>query len=114
MTVIRGSFATLIAAMIGSLGYSVVAVETGSNALQAMEQKRIDLVVTDVVLPGGVSGPEFADRARRLYPGLKVVFMSGYPAGMGGHSTTLRSDDVLISKPFRKAELSKVIKDVFK
>ena len=39
---------------------------------------RIDLLLTDIVLPGGVAGPELAERARRLRPGTKVLYMSGY------------------------------------
>ena len=101
----------LLATMIGSLGYAVVAVEKASDAIEALEQKSMDLVVTDVVLPGGVSGPEFAGQARRLYPDLKIIFMSGYPAGGTGHNSALNPGDVLISKPFTKAKLSEVIKE---
>ena len=91
-----------------------MAVEKASNAMQTLERKRLDLVVTDVVLPGGMSGPEFADQARSLYPDLKFIFMSGYPEGVPGDSTVLSSKEVLLSKPFRKEHLSKAIGEALK
>jgi CheY-like chemotaxis protein len=88
--------------MLESLGYRVIAEATAAEARTALDGDDIDLVLSDVVLPGGTSGPEFADQARALYPGIKMIFMSGYPADAIGQGGALAPHEVLISKPFRK------------
>ena len=79
------------------------------NALAA--KGPFDLVLSDVVLPGGTSGPEFAEEARIAYPDLKIIFMSGYPAESANRNGFLGSDQVLLNKPFRKGELAKIVRD---
>jgi PleD family two-component response regulator len=60
---------------IESLGYSVVAAVDGNDALLKLKvNPDIDMLFTDIVMPGGVSGWELADRAREIRPGLPVVF----------------------------------------
>src|SRR3954470_13548017 len=61
------------------LGYRVIATRNAREALEILRQPRnIDLLFTDVVMPGGMFGPELAREAARLRPGLKVLFTSGY------------------------------------
>jgi PAS domain S-box-containing protein len=96
----------LVEAMVGSLGYSVITASTAAEGRTALESQEIDLVLSDVVLPGGVNGPAFAQEARDLRPGLRVIFMSGYPAGAAGHNSGLGLDDVLVDKPFRKQDIA--------
>jgi len=67
------------------------------------------LVLSDVVLPGGVNGPIFAREARDQNPGLKVIFMSGYPAGTASQEAALSPVDVLVNKPFRKQDIAKAL-----
>jgi PAS domain S-box-containing protein len=96
----------LVEAMVASLGYSVITASTAAEGRTALESQEIDLVLSDVVLPGGVNGPAFAQEARDLRPGLRVIFMSGYPAGAAGHNSGLGLDDVLVDKPFRKQDIA--------
>jgi PAS domain S-box-containing protein len=72
---------TLAARILEGLDYRVIEAaqaEVAGEALAADE--RIDLLLSDVVLPGKHNGPDFARQARETYPGLKILFMSGYPA----------------------------------
>ncbi len=70
-----------------------------------------DLVLSDVVLPGGISGPEFAETASALYPDLKVIFMSGYPVEAAKRSGTLGADKVLLNKPFQIQQLAVALRE---
>jgi PAS domain S-box-containing protein len=84
-------------------GFEVIAV---GDAVQALERlgdgRKVDLVVSDVGLPGGVDGWQFAVRARRLLPGVKIVLMTGYAQGS---TTTLGASTELLMKPFTVAAL---------
>jgi CheY-like chemotaxis protein len=60
------------------LGYRVLEAPTGAAALQILDSNKIDLLFTDVVMPGGVNGRQLADEAVRRHPGLKVLFTTGY------------------------------------
>ncbi|WP_025293233.1 PAS domain-containing protein [Sphingomonas sanxanigenens] len=87
--------------VVGELGHAVLEAGDGTSALAILEGgARIDLLVTDVGLPGGMNGRQLADRARVLLPGLKVVFITGYAesAVIGGQQ--LGGDMALITKPF--------------
>jgi len=101
-----------VAALEG-LGYRVREAADANAALQVLEEEaeNLDLLLSDVVLPGGVSGPELAAKARGLYPKLKLVFMSGYAADLYTHDKIPGFDELLLNKPFRLAELSKAIHD---
>ncbi len=81
-------------------------------ARRAVENhSEISLILSDVVLPGGASGPDFAEELRASRPDMKVLFMSGYPAEAAKHNGFLGPDSVLLNKPFRIAELAQVVKE---
>ena len=72
---VRKSAATLIA----SLGYGVLSAGSRPQALEVLRQDTpIDLLFTDIFMPGGMHGPQLATAARRLRPELKILFTSGY------------------------------------
>ena len=101
----------LAVAMLESLGYRVVAVPEAASGRAVLEREaNIDLLLSDVVLPGGTSGPEFVEAARQIYPDLKVIFMSGYTAEADNPDGILGSDRVLLNKPFRRNQLAKVLR----
>jgi PAS domain S-box-containing protein len=99
--------------MIERLGYRVRDVPEAASALSLLEQEgdSIDLVLSDVVLPGGMSGPKFADAAREFRPDLKVIFMSGYPAEASHRNGLLAPDKVLLNKPFEKRQLARALRE---
>ena len=99
----------LVEVMLGSLGYRVFTAPTAVAATEAMGRQTVDLVLSDVVLPGGVNGPQFAAEARTRHPGLKVIFMSGYPAETEKVNASIGPGDVLINKPFKKQALAQAL-----
>jgi PAS domain S-box-containing protein len=83
------------------LGYRVLEAPDGAAALAALaEAPQIDLLLTDVVMPGGLDGRQLAEAARRRRPGLKVLFMTGYARDAIVHQGGLDGDAQVISKPF--------------
>ena len=69
-------------ARLEDLGYQIAEAETGQRALDILEQGHpIDLLLTDMVMPGGMTGAELAHEVRTKYPNIKVVFTSGYAEG---------------------------------
>lgn len=90
-----------------SLGYRVIAVENGPKAMEVLRSTgAIDLLFTDVVMPGGLNGRQLAEEARKLYPALKVLFTSGYTENAIVHHGRLDRGVHLLSKPYRRAELA--------
>jgi len=96
-----------------SSGYEVFTAANGSEALAALNRlKQIDLLLTDIILPGNLDGRATARRARILRPGLKVLFMSGHAPQVTADSGQIDEPDLLIPKPFRKSELSRKLREV--
>jgi CheY-like chemotaxis protein len=96
-----------------ALGYDVVSVEDGLSALSLVEHDRsFDLLLSDIVMPGGMSGPELAERAQELQPGLKVLFMSGYAETALIDNSKIEVGTRLLNKPFRRLELATKLREV--
>jgi CheY-like chemotaxis protein len=100
-----------VQSLIESLGYRAVPARDGLDALEILRHDTpIDLLFTDVVMPGGMHGPQLAAEARRLRPELKVLYTSGYPGseyfaeGLAGHQ--------LLSKPFEAYELAAKLREI--
>lgn len=95
------------------LGYSVVSAENGPEAMQvAHEAGRIDLLISDVVLPGGMTGPDVADRFLEIFPKGKVLFTSGYIGDDLVMRSRLESDVELLSKPYTLQTLAARVRTV--
>lgn len=95
-----------------SLGYEVHgAPDAHSGLLLVRELSRIDLLLTDVILPGGMSGPDLAHTARREIPGLRVLFMSGYAPNEIIANASLRDGEALLKKPFKLGELAQSLNE---
>jgi two-component system cell cycle sensor histidine kinase/response regulator CckA len=94
-------------------GYQVIAAEDFDKALVAADDssRHIDLLVTDVVLPGA-SGPKLADRLASSRPEMKVLFVSGYTADALVHGDLHRSDFAFLSKPFSLNTLARKIRAI--
>ncbi len=96
------------------LGYRVVEAVDGAAALRLLEADdgQIDLLFTDVVLPGGLDGRAVAERARQLRPDLKVLFTTGYARNAIVHQGRLDPGVELLSKPFAYADLAARVRDL--
>jgi signal transduction histidine kinase len=95
-----------------SLGYRAIEAETGDEALALLRQARVDLLLSDIVMPGAVDGLELAEEARRLHPTLKVLMMSGFPGSAFNAGKGLPEGLRLLSKPYRKDELARAVREV--
>ncbi len=103
---------TMVLTMLKDLGYQVLEAGNGESAMAAMAQtSRINLLLTDVVLPGGMSGPDIAEEANRRLPGINVLFMSGYPRNAITQQGYLKENVLLLEKPFRKAGFAKKLRE---
>ncbi|MBC9877445.1 PAS domain S-box protein [Bradyrhizobium sp. INPA01-394B] len=97
-----------------ALGYRVVAAVNGKEALQRLRaDPGIDMLFTDIVMPGGMSGWELADQARHIRPGLPVLFTSGYALETLVEQGRTHAQAVVLTKPYRKAELAQRLRDAF-
>jgi CheY-like chemotaxis protein len=97
--------------MLSELGYQVISAADGDSALRILESEiRIDLLFTDVVMPGLLSGPALARRARQLFPDMAVLFTSGYTQKALGPDEQLDHDARLLSKPYRREQLAQEVR----
>jgi PAS domain S-box-containing protein len=98
-------------AQLTNLGYRVLEAANGKDALKILqEHKDIDLLFTDVVMPGGMNGYELAQEACRLRPMLNVLYTSGYVENAIMHRELLEKDLKLLSKPYSRMELATKIR----
>ena len=99
--------------MLENLGYVVKQAGSGKAALAVLaDTPWIDLLLSDVVLPHGLNGPELAEKIKRQYPAIKVLYMSGYTAFAARHNGLAGHRDELLNKPFRKREVALKMRDV--
>jgi CheY-like chemotaxis protein len=101
-----------VRASLTRLGYRVIEASTGAEALLVWGQLRaeIRLLLTDMVMPGGLSGKDLAEQLLKQEPTLKVIYTSGYSAEIGGVDFHLEPGVNFIAKPFRAAELARMIR----
>jgi PAS domain S-box-containing protein len=93
------------------LGYRTIPAADGVNALEIIQGGApIDLLFTDVVMPGGLDGRALADAAHHLRPNLRVLFTSGFTAAAASAATDDQFGANLLSKPYRKADLARRIR----
>jgi len=89
-----------------NLGYRVLEASDGASALAIIDaEPALRLLVTDLGLPGGMDGRTIGERARRKYPGLKVLLMTAYAAAALVHDGRLDSGVELLAKPFTASSL---------
>jgi signal transduction histidine kinase/ActR/RegA family two-component response regulator len=95
-----------------SLGYMVTSAVDGNDALRKLgTDMHVDLLFTDIVMPGAVNGWELAELAQKARPKLRVLFTSGYALETLTAHGRLRDGSVILAKPYRKAELSRRLRE---
>jgi PAS domain S-box-containing protein len=96
---------------IRSLGYSTLEACNAAEALQMIDSAAdIDLLFTDVIMPGAMNGRQLVDEALKRRPSLKTLFTSGYTENAIVHHGRLDSGVLLLAKPYRKPELARMIR----
>jgi signal transduction histidine kinase len=93
-------------------GYHVLTAASGVQALEvwAKHCAEIDLLLTDMVMPGGIYGPELAERLRQQNPALSVIYSSGYSPGIAGKDLTLMAGFNFLPKPYQPASLAALVR----
>jgi DNA-binding NtrC family response regulator len=109
----EASILTLVTAVLERCGYRVLAAGLPSEALQvvARYKTRIDLLITDVVLPE-MNGKALKERVAELHPHIGVLFMSGYATSAIIHRGILEKDVHFIQKPFSVNSLANKVREV--
>jgi PAS domain S-box-containing protein len=99
------------AAMIEEMGFNVITAINGHDGLEKIQQtENIDLVLSDVIMAGGMNGPELAAKAIKFRPDLKILFMSGYAPGSVRQMQDLPDSIDLVNKPFTRNDLTEKVK----
>ena len=102
----------VVTRQLGELGYRVLAAENAAAGLELLDRQSVDLLLTDIVMPGGINGRELARRARERWPEIKIVFTSGFSeARLNGDAGPLAACTPLLSKPYRKEELASAARE---
>jgi CheY-like chemotaxis protein len=95
------------------IGYQVLEASDGPKAIDILSQGHsVDLVFTDLIMPGGMSGREVVARAHELRPDIKVLLTSGYAEELVHGDDLERAQLRLIRKPYQQAELVAVLREV--
>lgn len=93
------------------LGYRVLSARNGLEALRVLEsEEKIALLFTDIVLPGGMTGRELADRALRTRPGLPVLFTTGFSRNAIVHQGRLDANVNFLGKPYTQPEVAQRVR----
>ena len=100
----------VVVRQLNELGYSVLEAPDGAAALKILEREPVDLLFTDIMMPGGMSGYDLAKHAVARWPALKVLLTSGFPEtklnGNGNASVKMH----LLTKPYRKDDLASALR----
>jgi signal transduction histidine kinase/CheY-like chemotaxis protein len=102
---------TYVLAQIKSLGYGTLSASNGPEALNVLRSKEpIDLLFTDVIMPGSINGRQLSIEALKLRPALKVLFTSGYTENAIDHDGRLDQGVQLLRKPYRRSDLANMLR----
>jgi len=100
-----------VVAQLTGLGYTTIEAADGVEALRVVETNgAIDLLFTDVVMPGGINGRMLADEVTRKRPAIRVLFTSGYAQNAIVHHGRLEAGVHLLGKPYRTADLARMVR----
>jgi CheY-like chemotaxis protein len=103
----------LVTEILEDLGYTAIEAADGPSGLKVLQSDvRIDLLITDVGLPGGMNGRQVADAARETRPGLKVLFITGYAENAAVGNGYLDDGMQVLTKPFVIEALAARIRDM--
>ena len=95
------------------LGYAVLEAADANQALEVLARaRRVDLLFTDVVLPGGANGRQLANQARSAHPALPVLYTTGYTRNAIVHQGRLDADVELLNKPYTQQDLARKVRDL--
>lgn len=92
------------------MGFKVLAATNGEQALRTLDKNpAVDVLLTDIVMPGGINGVELARQVRRVTPQVKVLYTSGFPEGVIADKSGAKLDAPLVAKPYTRDGLARAI-----
>jgi DNA-binding NtrC family response regulator len=98
---------------LAEMGLTVFAAKDGASALEIIvHHGAMDLMVTDIVMPGGMNGAELVKKACVLCPNLKIIYTSGFTAEALAEKTMALIDGPLLRKPYRRKEFAAIVRSV--
>ena len=99
--------------LLKGLGYQVLQAENAEAALQLLiAGPRLDLVFTDIVMPGAYNGRELADKIRAMYPAVPILFTTGFTRNAVVHNGRLDANVELIHKPYAQLQLARKLREI--
>ncbi len=106
------SLRRVVVRQLTDLGYRVIEAQDGASALSTLESEKVDLVFTDIVMPGGWNGYTLAKHALERWPALKVLLTSGFPETRFGTESQASSNLHLLTKPYRRDDLARAVREI--
>jgi PAS domain S-box-containing protein len=104
-----------VSTQLDALGYRAISVANATEAMDVIGQRTdIDLLFTDVVMPGAMNGRQLADAARAMRPGLAVLYTSGYAENAIAHGGRLEEGVLLLSKPYSRSEMANKVRSALR
>ncbi len=98
-------------AYLNEMGYTTYQAHDAASAMEMIEQNAdLDLIVTDIVMPGGMNGVELAKKARARRPEIKIIYCSGFPAGAATEQRLPAVDGLLLDKPYQLAGFGAMVR----
>jgi DNA-binding NtrC family response regulator len=98
---------------LADMGCKAYTAVDGNDALQVLQRENgIDLLVTDIIMPGGMNGVELAHKVREVNPKIKVIYCSGFPADALAARSMPLVDGPLLRKPYQRDELNSLVRRV--
>ena len=103
----------LVRCVLESYGYTVMDAATGRSALEVWKQhsKQVDLLLTDIVMPDGITGRDLAEAVKQQRPDLRVLFSSGYSSDIIGKDFVLADGVNFLQKPYSPQTLAETVRD---
>jgi len=103
----------MVATVLRLQGYTVLEADSGTHAIELWEQTKtpVDLLLTDMIMPGGMMGGELAERLSIQSPSLKVIYTSGYSPGMTGKDASMFQSGNFLPKPYSIVKLAQFVRE---
>jgi len=94
------------------LGYKTLLAKTGHSALAILKKQKVDLLFTDIIMPGLVSGPQLANQAKKMQPRIKLLLTTGYPKNNLRGRDLKKFEPTLLVKPYKMDELGYKVREI--
>jgi PAS domain S-box-containing protein len=99
--------------LLSKLGYRAVGAPDGKAAMSLLQRTSyVDVLLTDVIMPNGISGLDLARKAAAIYPNIKILFMSGYNDNVDVHKGVVDAEFMLLNKPFSSEDLQRALSEL--